>query len=304
MRQSPNHVHIPQLRLAAQAISTPSGSVADAVRHMGALQAQDYPASLWAIRLRAGATKAEVDASIARREIVRSWPMRGTLHFVPSEDLRWMLELCTPRIIGRTTARDRQLELDDAVFTAAGRVIEVALAREGTLTRPAVYETLEAAGISPAGQRGIHIIGRLAQQGLICFGPHVGKQPAFVLTDAWLPTTPALTAEEASARLAHRYFVSHGPATVHDFAWWSNLTLTTARAALAAVRDSLECIHVSGKEYWLAPGVARPDRATTSSHDIPRSRRWASRAAWSRVVSKRRQRGWGGREAVTDSRHV
>jgi hypothetical protein len=37
--------------------------------------------------------------------------------------------------------------------------------------------------------------------------------------------------------LARRFFASHGPATVADFAWWSGLTITDARAGLATVGE-------------------------------------------------------------------
>ena len=67
-------------RLHAQGISAPvAASPADAVRHLGAMQAQDYHAALWAVGLRTqGATLAQVEGAIERGEIVRTWPMRGS----------------------------------------------------------------------------------------------------------------------------------------------------------------------------------------------------------------------------------
>ncbi len=50
---------------------------------MLAVQAQDYPAAQWAIGVRSpGTTLDEVQASVNAGDIVRSWPMRGTLHLV------------------------------------------------------------------------------------------------------------------------------------------------------------------------------------------------------------------------------
>ena len=37
--------------------------------------------------------------------VVRSWPMRGTLHFVAPEDLRWMLQLTAPRTLASAATR-------------------------------------------------------------------------------------------------------------------------------------------------------------------------------------------------------
>ena len=48
------------------------------VRWLGAVQAQDYLGSLWAIGLRMqNATEEAVEQAIADRTIIRTWPMRG-----------------------------------------------------------------------------------------------------------------------------------------------------------------------------------------------------------------------------------
>ena len=52
-------------------------------------------------------------------EIVRSWPMRGTLHFVPPADLGWMLEITTHRMITGLALRHRQLALESHDFGRA-----------------------------------------------------------------------------------------------------------------------------------------------------------------------------------------
>ena len=65
-------------------------------------------------------------------------------------------------------------------------------------------------------------------------------------------------ADEALALLALRYFTSHGPATAHDFAWWSGMTVTEARRALALLDGQLESYSSAGKVYWWSgePGPA------------------------------------------------
>ena len=66
----------------------------EVVRWLGAMQAQDYLQALWAIGLRLkSATEAGIEQAIFDGKIVRTWPMRGTLHFVPAEDAKWMLKL-------------------------------------------------------------------------------------------------------------------------------------------------------------------------------------------------------------------
>ena len=116
-------------RLVNQAIANPTfDQPDDVVAWLGALQAQDYPGSLRTIGLRmARATERRVEAAIAARTIVRTWPMRGTLHFVAAQDIRWLLELLAPRMIAQSVGRYRQLELDEVIFARSKEVFAQAL---------------------------------------------------------------------------------------------------------------------------------------------------------------------------------
>ena len=93
------------------------------VSWLGAVQAQDYRNSLWAIGLRTkNAMEHDIENAIEERAIVRTWPMRGTLHFIASDDIRWMLKLLTPPIVKRAARRFIELELDDKTFTKSKQV--------------------------------------------------------------------------------------------------------------------------------------------------------------------------------------
>ena len=119
-------------RLESQGITRPDApSAAGVVRRLGAVQAQDYPGALWSIALRmADTTRAQIEHAVATRTIVRTWPMRGTLHFVPAEDARWMLALLAPRVIAGAAGRHRQLELDSTTFRRSRDLIMRSLALE------------------------------------------------------------------------------------------------------------------------------------------------------------------------------
>jgi hypothetical protein len=262
-----------RLRLAVQRVSaTAFTHPAEAVAWLGAVQAQDYLGALWAVGLRVtGTREQDVEAALADGSIVRTWPMRGTLHFVAAADARWMLELHAPRVITRAAHRFRALGLDDAAFARARRVLAKALGAGAMLTRPAVYEALERAKISTAGQRGIHILWRLAHETLLCFGPRQGKQQTFVLFDRWLPRAKSLPREQALGELAARYFTGHGPATVADFAWWSGLPASDARAAVHLARGRIVEEAIDGCSYWLARTAVPSPRAGARSraHLLP-----------------------------------
>jgi len=255
-----NLTEIPQHRLAHQHIQGGRHqSVAEVVAALGAMQAQDYNGVLWAMGLRLpGTTEKMVEQAIADRQVVRSWPMRGTLHFVAAADLRWMLELLTPRVLAGSERRWAELELDAKVFARCEKLFVKALAGNQSLTREALLACLERDGIHVGPQRGYHILWRLAQEGVICFAARQGKQFTFALLEEWVPSAKKLQREAALTELARRYFTSHGPATLADFAWWSGLKVADARAGIEGAAKQLAQVTCAGTDYWLAKNLPVP----------------------------------------------
>lgn len=254
-------------RLAQPTLETPAA----VVRWFGAVQAQEFTHALYALGLRMpNATEATVERAIADKSIVRTWPMRGTLHFIPSEDARWMLKLLAHAANDKAASIYRRAGLTDAAFAHAGDTLAQTLHGGKRLTRPQLYAALEAAGIATEGeQRGLHLLGYWAREGLICQGPRQGKQHTFTLLDEWIPPAPLLEGDEALATLARRYFISHGPATVHDFAWWSTLTLARARQALRLVEQELAREVVDGQTYWASPEPAPAALPSPTAYLLP-----------------------------------
>lgn len=256
-RPSIAHERLIRQHIATQTFKTP----ADVVAHMGAVQAQDYLGALWAVGLRMKhATEANIEDTLRKGSIIRTWPMRGTLHFVASQDVRWMLSLMTPRIISGSLGRFKQLGLDDDILARTRRIWERAL-RDGPLARTEMYAALENASISTAGYRALHLLGRLAQEQFICFGPRQGKQHTFTLFDQWVPSTKPKTTEEALGEISIRYFTSHGPATVQDITWWSGLTVAQVKQGIAIAGRLLEPRIVEGITYYT--GLKSPSPASS-----------------------------------------
>jgi hypothetical protein len=244
------HLRLRNQRIACTSFTAPG----EVVAWLGAMQAQDYAGAKWSIGLRlADSTDAAIEQAIAARTIVRTWPMRGTLHFVAPADARWMLALLTPRIIAGSARRMHQLELDEATIARSKELFARGLEGDRRLTRDEMYQLLERAGISTAGQRGYHMLARAAQDAVICFGAPSGKEQTFVLLDEWAPQAKSLTGEEALAELTRRYFTSHGPATLQDFMWWSGLAAADAKRGLEAARPALSQETIDGRVYWLSP---------------------------------------------------
>jgi hypothetical protein len=217
------------------------------------LQAQDYHQALWAVGVRMqSVTAADIEQSIADRKIMLTWPMRGTIHFVPPEDARWMLKLLAPRVLARDTRRLEQLELNQKIIERCRQIFNDALQGNKRISRPNLMQLLEEDGISTNNQRGYHLLWYMAQTGLICLGPREGKQQTFVLLDEWVPATKELSRNEALALLAERYFTSHGPATIQDFSWWAGITLADARQGVEAAQSRLVSEKINGQDYWMA----------------------------------------------------
>jgi len=256
---------IARQRLRTQRLIGPGfAAPADAVRWFGAVQAQDYPGALWALGMRTkGSTEASIEHAVASRTIIRTWPLRGTLHFVAPEDVRWMLTHFAARTIARAASRFRQLELDARVLAKGAAIVVKALEGGRQVPRPRLLALLERAGIATAENRGIHVLWKCAHDGLICFGAREGKQHTFALLEEWIPRAKTLDRDEALAELARRYFTSHAPATLQDFTWWSGLSPADARRAVeAAVVDAPRTPHIVPRQ---------PDAAPSSSHRAPRT---------------------------------
>lgn len=262
---------IARQRLYNQRLTGPKfASPEEAVRWFGAVQAQEYQPSLWAVgqRLANAASEDTVKRAILDHKIVRTWPMRGTIHYIPAEDAAWMLRLTARRVNQKFMWYLTKIGLTEDHLKASRTVLERILAGSKPLMRKEIYAELEAAGIPTSNSFALHTLGYWAQEGLICSGPHEGKQQTFVLLDEWVPHMRSLSDEEALAELAKRYFISHGPATVQDFAWWAGITVGEAKQGLAAVSPGFVHEKVDGKEYWFAP-TAGELPAEPSAHLLP-----------------------------------
>jgi hypothetical protein len=260
-----------ELRLIAQRIATPAAaSPADTVRWMLALQAQDFPGVKWSVGLRQrDGNQAAVEAACDAGEIVRSWPMRGTLHLVAAEDLQWMLELTAPRSVASAGDRRAYLGIADLDVARARDIAVAALSGGRVMSREAILGSIEAGGVSTRGQRGYHLLWYLAQTGTLVLGPADGRQQTFALLDEWVPQPRRLERDEALGELARRYFASHGPATAKDLARWSGLTTAQVRLGVGVAGAALTTLELDGIPYLLAPETLDAAAPAARLHLLP-----------------------------------
>ncbi|WP_035054808.1 winged helix DNA-binding domain-containing protein [Carnobacterium pleistocenium] len=245
---------IPYQRLYTQRIEGEHfQSAEETVEWMGAVQAQDYKMALWAIGLRTpGSTISEVEQAIFEKKIIRTWIMRHTIHFVSIQDVSWMIELSSESMINKHLGHvEKNTGLTVHQLNQAKEILYLALKKQQQLTRPEIRTVLENADIDTSNQRLYHILWYAAQSGMIFIGPMKGKQQTFLLIEDWMPKGNLLSQEKALKKLAIRYVTSHGPATVHDFAWWAGLTIAKAKKGMQLADNELFTESRNKKEYWL-----------------------------------------------------
>ena len=151
----------------------------------------------------------------------------------------------------------RKLGLDPATFRRSHAALIKALQGGQALTRVELRGVLQKAGIPTDGAlRMGYLMMHAELEGVVCSGPRRAKQPTYALLDERVSPSKALGREEALVELAHRYFVSRGPATVNDFAKWSGLTVADARIGLDGSQGRLAHEVVERKALWYSPSKA------------------------------------------------
>ena len=262
---------IARRRLANQRLTgDPFADPVEVVRRLGAVQSQDYAGGKWGVAQRTpGATDADVERALDIGAILRTHVLRPTWHFVAAEDIRWMLALTAPRVKAVMASYDRKLELDDRIFARSAKAIATALGGRKVRTRAELGAVLGRAGIGTVHtQRLGHLMMRAELDGLICSGGRRGKQSTYALLEERVPAIPDMERDDALAELAARYFATRGPATAHDFAWWSGLTVADAKRGVESVKAQLQSQSIEGRTYWF-PDRKPPGSRAPTAHLLP-----------------------------------
>lgn len=214
--------------------------IADIVGWFGAMQAQDARHAAWAIGVRAtDLTRSQVHAAHRDGHILRTWAMRGTLHYVPAADAGWMVEHLARRMRPVVVTRLAKVGLDGERAASAVDALVAALST-GPQTRSVCRAAIGAAlgGGATAEQAGRVIDLAALDAGVL---PHVsdGGEQRYTLLPAVAPERRHVGRSEAHRIIAQRYVRSHGPVTARDLARWTGMTLTDARRAIADLADEL-----------------------------------------------------------------
>lgn len=250
-------------RLRAQLLTGSDLAPAEVVSRAVALQGQDLPAVLRAIAIRSrpGTTVADVRAAFDVGELVRSWPMRGTLFATTPAHLAAILHHTGDRTRRATARRRAELGLDDATIDRARGILRAAL-QDRPRTRAEALALWQDDGIPTDGGRGYHLLFHLAVEGLMHWGPFAGADPQRQEQQLVL-TSPRPVDPDDLVGVVRGYVHARGPVSPDDAAWWLKLPKTAVRQAAARI-DDLRVVTVDGAPAWLIgePGAPEPTGVT------------------------------------------
>lgn len=235
------------------------------------MQGQDWLGLQQSIALRtAGRSIGQVREAFNAGQIVRSWPQRGTLHAMASEDLVWYLKaIAQPRLASeldrRRTRRGLEVADIDAVRECAGQV----LVERGSATREELLGAMSERGIVNAPGQGYFLLLFLSIEGFLVQGPvDASGAQLFTLVEKWITEPRQLDAEQAAIEIVARYLKSHGPASRRDINRWSTLPLRAIDAAIEEVAGQMTYMDVDGERYWMHAEVAEAAESVLASRSL------------------------------------
>lgn len=231
----------------------PTGSLSGAARiastasRMLAVQGQDWRSARWALGVRTpGASVGDVHEAFNDGLIVRSWPMRGTIHIVAAEDIGWMQRATNRRVLAGAAKRREFLGITDATLETLVDTSLEALRGGISLDRDELSEVWTEAGIEWQNNWRYHLIWWMCQNGLTVQGPVSERgEPRLVLASDWIASPRELNGHEALQELAARYASARGAVSAQDLAWWAGLTMTEAKTGLKLATESGQLVECS-----------------------------------------------------------
>lgn len=253
-------------RIVSQGLvpATSATSVVQAVSNLLAVQGQQVSALPHALLERTPSAKfSDVSTAFNQLELVRSRPMRGTVHITSAADYHWLRLTLNQR---STYSLRNQLVLggiSETDLETAWQLVKTHAGEQG-IRRKDMFALWVQAGLAvkaqnatspqapPTEQARVNrwctlMMWELDRKGLVVEGPMGTNEHRFIDATCLPAATSAAsgykfdTTNLCAARMevARRYAYGHGPVSVADLARWTALPVTQARQALEdAASDS------------------------------------------------------------------
>lgn len=249
-----NTAELLNIRLYNQLLSTHDlKEPHEIVSWMGAMQSQALDQAKWAIGVRLeNKNVTDIDEALNTGTIIRTHILRPTWHFVSAEDIHWMFDLSNPRLKHLHRSYYAKIHgVDEPIIYRTIPVLEKVLTGGKHLTKQEIGDALLEQDITLDNEYLKFVISYAEIEGILINGRLKGNKQTFTLLEEWVPRRKTLSKEEAMECLARKYFTSHGPATIHDFVWWSGLTMTQCRQAIEMIKSGFICETINGRNFWM-----------------------------------------------------
>ncbi len=259
----------------------PLPTLAEVTARTCGMHAQVMSAAEVALGVRtSGVTRQGVrEALWERRELVKTFGPRGTVHLVAASDLpSWCSALAAAPwpSAGRPPGMrlsDGQLDLVvaavDSALGAADRTIEELDAEVASRAGPWAAE-LVMPGFDGWWPRWRQAISLAAYRGVLCYGPDRGRRATYTHPRRWVRGLGGPETANGLSWLVLRYLGTYGPATAAEVAQWLGVPPAPMRRVLDAMAEQLVTVDVDGVQGFLPDDDADlPDDHVTGVRLLP-----------------------------------
>ena len=226
-------------------------------KDLGGVQAQVHSAAelQFAARMDGLAAGAVERALYESKTLVKTWMMRGTIHYLDADDLPTWAAASETRMTWNKPYWQKAFGITAGNVEDALAAIDAVIGGE-PLTREQLADEVHAKTKNEAldelmRQGWGSILKISAAQGLLCFGPPRGRNVTFVRPESWLKSRRVVSTEDAIVEVCRRYLASHGPATREEFARWWGFQPADARKTLEAMGSEIAPVDRAGDEAFV-----------------------------------------------------
>ncbi len=212
------------------------------------------------------------DALWHKRQLVKTWAMRGTLHLLTAREFPLYVAALSLHSHYRRDSWLRYFGITPAELEAIIEGVRTTLDGSG-MTREQLADAIARKTRKPKmrellGSGWGTLLKPAAFQGHLCFGPSEGQKITFVQPAAWIGAWNQIDPEEALKEILRRYLAAYGPATTDDFARWWGLQPPRAKRLFNSLADEIEAVDVEGRQSWALASTVKQISKLKASRSV------------------------------------